>query len=454
METVSYGLLSLLPLSMVIVLAVTTRRVLEPMIAGTLVVFMITDKLNFFNVWLEFLLKEINEYGWYILLFGGFGILIKLLDKSGAAQGFSKLGTRFVKGRKMSIVVTWLLGILIFVDEYLNALAVGVAMRSITDKFKVSREFLAYVINSTGAVVCVLVPVSTWSFFIMSQYESLNINVNGSVFTAYLHTIPFMLYAWISIFSVLLFTFGIFPIFGGMKKAELRALNTGDVFPASYHDKKRTEDIFESKKDKEGKAIDFIIPMLILTVMTLVTEDILIAVFYAVIVSAVLSLLRKSMTFDVLVENMLDGFKDMVFVTILVLFAFLFNTGNTELGVTGFLISVIKPILSPNLLPMMIFIFVGLLAFSTGSFWGAAVISLPIFLEVANAMDANVFLIGGAIVSGITFASHACFFSDAVTLSCAAAEIDNSDYLETAIPIIVIPVLISIVAFFIAGFIF
>ena len=173
MDTATYGLISLLPVAIVIVMALVTKRTLESLIVGSLVGFLILDGKSFLTSWVSATQEVFGESAWYILVFGVFGIIILLLEKSGGAQGISQLGTKFAKTRGMALISTWVLGILIFIDDYLNNLGVSVAMRNVTDKFKVSRELLAYMINSTGAAVCVLIPISSWAVFMAGQYLSL-----------------------------------------------------------------------------------------------------------------------------------------------------------------------------------------------------------------------------------------------------------------------------------------
>lgn len=162
-----FGALSLIPAAVVIVTALFTRRTLEPLLLKSIIGFVILEGGGFFSAWLDAVYTVMMDgvTVWVILVCGLFGSLVALLEKSGGALGFSAIASKAVKNRKQSLLATWVLGIIVFIDDYLNALAVGTAMRKVTDKYGVPREFLAYVINSTGATVCVLIPFSTWSAF-------------------------------------------------------------------------------------------------------------------------------------------------------------------------------------------------------------------------------------------------------------------------------------------------
>jgi Na+/H+ antiporter NhaC len=456
MEDATYGIISLLPVLLVIVTALITKRTLECLIVGSMVGYVILEGTNFLGAWVNSAMTVFGESAWYILVFGVFDVIIALLEKSGGAQGISQLGTKFAKTRAMSLVATWILGILIFIDDYLNNMGVPVAMRNVTDRFKVSRELLAYVINSTGAAICVLVPISSWAVFVSGQYESLGVfGSNGTSLGAYIQSIPYMFYAWVAVIMAPLIAFKIFPIFGPMKQAELRAA-AGDVFPPSYHEKvARNEIVVEEEQEESSKnrALNFVIPMIIFVVMTIVTDgDILMGGVYTIIACGIMFLPQKLMTLAEFCDTSFKGFISMSFVTGLVLTSFILQKANEGMGLTPYVIDKVEPFLSPALLPMISFLLVAFLAFASGSFWGIIAIIAPIIMPLAMALDCNIYLVGAAIVSGTVFASHTCFYADAVTLISATCQIQNTDYAKTAIPIAAVPVAISAILFLIFGF--
>lgn len=155
-----------------------------------------------------------------------------LIAEAGGALGFSRLAEKLLKTRAASMIGTWILGIIVCVDDYLNCLAVGAAVKKITDKERVSWEMLAYIINSTGVTVCAIIPFSSRAAFMGGLMEKADMLGGYSVSGAYIHTIPYMLYGWLAVVCVPLFILKIFPLFGPMKKAEQRALETGEVFSA------------------------------------------------------------------------------------------------------------------------------------------------------------------------------------------------------------------------------
>lgn len=358
------------------------------------------------------------------------------------------------KNRKASLIGTWILGIIVFIDDYLNALAVGTAMRKITDKYGVPREFLAYVINSTGATVCVIIPFSTWSAFMAGQLEASGAAEAGFGTGVYISTIPFILYGWIAVLIVPLFVLKVIPVWGPMRKAEQRVLDSGQTFPDSSLHLIDKEDDGEEKTGKNQKALNFIIPMLVLAVAVVVTSDMLIGVILGIVSCVVLYAPQRLMKPAEFGDTAINGFKDMVLVLGIVCAAFILQQANDALGLTPYVIEKVQPILSPNLLPTISFIVIGLLAFTTGSFWGVAAIAFPIIVPLAQSMDVNLLVACGAVISGAAFGSHSCFYSDAVTLTCASSQIQNIEYARNVLPLILLPFILGIIAFLAAGFVF
>jgi Na+/H+ antiporter NhaC len=459
----SYGLISLLPVACVIITAVITRRAVEALIVGTLIgsaiiagtglsggAWFAGAATGFWGTWFKFILAEIGDSANYIVMFGMFGALIRLLDDSGSALGFADVGAKVSNSRKKTMIFTWLLGIIIFIEDYLNALGVGVAMRTLTDKWKISREFLAFLVNSTGAAVCILVPISTWGVLYSSQIDLLGIFGDMHGIEAYTRSIPFMLYAWIAVLIAPLFCLGVIPLFGPMKKAETRALETGRTFPDWYYEGGEADET--TMKVKPSSAWNFIVPIVVMVIVTLISNfNITLAVIVSYTICFLMLFFQKKLRLGDFIDKLVAGFKDMLYVTMLVLIAFMLQDVNETLGLTPFVIKTVAPVLSPMLFPTITFLIVAVLAFCTGSFWGVAMISFPIILPLAMAMNVNPFLAIGAVSAATSFGSHACFYSDAVTVTSAATGIRNMDYAKTSIPLIMVPFFIAVVLYLIVG---
>lgn len=454
----TFGLISLIPVIVVIVIAIISKRAVEALLIGTLVGVVILTAAkglsfvdgigDWWTSWFDFVLSQIGKSAIYIVMFGMFGTLIRLLDDSGAALGFAKIGSRVANTRGKTLIFAWILGIIIFISDFLTALGVGVAMKSLTDKWKVPREFLAYVVNSTGAAVCILVPISSWGVFYSAQLDGMDALDGMSGVSAYAHSIPFMFYPILAVIIVPLFSLKILPLFGPMKKADARALETGKVFPEWHYEGEVAEEL--ETKTEPSSALNFIVPIIVLVAVA-IWQGITLAAILASAVCFVMLWIQKRMKPKGLVDKVLHGFNDMLYVTILVIFAFVLQDINDALGLTPFVIESVAPILSPSLLPLIIFIVVAALAFSTGSFWGVAAISFPIVMPLAAQMGVNPFLTIAAVSTATAFGSQACFYSDSVTVVAAATGIRNMDYAKNSLPLIGLPFGLAIIANLIAG---
>src|SRR5699024_3657086 len=210
---------------------------------------------------------------WTIVIAALFGVLIAMFSQFNSCTAFRNLALKYVKNKQNSLLATYIFGIIIFMDEYMNALLIGGTMRNLTDKFKVPREVLAYVTNSTGTPVSVLIPFSSWAVFLMGLYASSGIE-SGNGFGTYVTSIPFMVYPMISLLIVLLFIYNKVPKTKYIKNAVKRA-ESGNVFPES---RSMESDEFEeeiqkgSSNKKTPKLVNFILPIIMLIAGTLIFD--------------------------------------------------------------------------------------------------------------------------------------------------------------------------------------
>ena len=472
-----YGWLCLLPPAAMLIFAIKTKKSFEALIFGSLVAYIIMYGYKFIGPWCELLLNEIssadNEY--ILLICGLFGSLIFLLREARGTEGFSKLILRFCKSERMVLVTSSILGCIIFVDDYLNIMTIGTCMKRVCDKRKVPREALAYVIDSTGAPVCALLPFSTWAVFyagIFMEEKAVSGLGFGTGISTYIHVIPFMFYPIIALLLTFLFSFGIMPKLGAMKKAYERVKSgevgtqpvvqiindEGDYTVAGMEENLETSAIKSMiekprKVEPPGKAIDFLLPMAVLIGVTIFTSDMLIAIVVALFACLVLFVPRKLMSFTRYSELFIQGFADMLPVLAILLASFLVKTACGEMNLSGYVISLVEPYLNGMVLPAVVFVILACLTFITSSFWGIEVIALSIVVPLAIALNGNILLVLAAVVSGGVFGSHACFYSDATVLSSATCEIDNIDHAVTQAPYAVLGAILSVVAYLVAGFV-
>ena len=451
-----YGVLSILPALIVIIFALLTKKTLEALLLGTLSTYIIMYGFGFGSKWSEafFAAAGNPDNQWVLIVCGLFGSLIALLRKSKGTLGFAGKLERYCKTPKSTLITTWILGILIFVDEYLNIMTLGACMKNISDKKKVPRESLAYIIDSTGAPVCVLLPFSTWAIFYASVFgkEPAVAALNyGSDIATYLKVIPFTFYAWASVIIVPLFILGIIPKIGKMKDAYNRVETTGKVYGETSS--KFNSDLIDEYASGEGKLIDFLLPMGVLIGITIISGDLFISVIAALFVCLVLYVPRKKMTFDEFCDIYIRGFCDMVPTIAIVFMAFVMQQAANDIGLPTYVIEAVAPYLNGNIFPAISFIVVALLTFITGSNWGIPAVCVPIILPLGASLGANLILVMAAVLSGGTLGSHACFYSDATVLTSSSCSIDNMDHALSQIPYALIASAVSLAGFLICGFI-
>lgn len=451
MNGTDYGLLSLVPVLVVIVSAIITKRALEPLILGTLVGFVILAKENFVVAYLDSLYGELGESSYYIIIFGLFGIYIHLLEKANAISGFTKVGLRFARNKKKAGFLAWIMGLVFFLDNYFSILGAGISNREIADKNKMSREMFSFAINAVACCTCVLVPLSLWGVFMSGQIEmTLGIEM-GTGLGEIVKSIPFMFFAWVLLVFVLLYQFRIIKPFGPMKKAEERAETTGAVLP---EDLAAQAPANGDEDEKPVNILNFIIPMASLIAVTLVTQELTYGLIVGIVLCFILYIAQKLITAAEAFDAICKGFEEMFVVTALVMSAFVLQNANDELGLAPFVVNSVVNVISAPLLPVIAFVLLMVLGFVTGSFWGMAAVCFPIMLPLAQALDANIYLIIGAVIAGCAAGSATCFYGDSVTLTCGLTKIRNIDYLRSALPMLIPPIVVTVIIYIAAGFIF
>jgi Na+/H+ antiporter NhaC len=444
----TYGIISLLPVAVVIVTAIITKRAVEPLILGTLVGYAIIAKGGFLNAYLNSLYIELGESGYFIVVFGLFGIFIHMLDKANAISGFTKVGLKFANTKKKSGFLAWIMGCIFFLDNYFSVLASGVSNRAIADNNKMSREMFAFSINSVACAICVLVPISLWGIFMSGQVEMALGLETGAGLAEIVKAIPFTLFAWVLLIFVLLYHFRIIKPFGAMKKAELRAEQEGLVLPADL--------AAESEEAEEAPATsiwNFLVPMVSLIIVTLVTQDLLYGLIVGVVLCFILYIPQKLMSATAAFDAIFRGFEEMFVVTAIVISAFVLQNCNDELGLAPYVVNSVVDVINGATLPAIAFVIMLVLGFVTGSFWGMAAVCFPIMLPLADALDANMYLTIGAVIAGAAAGSSTCFYGDSVTLSCSISQIRNNDFLKTGLPMVVPPIIVTIILYLVLGFV-
>jgi Na+/H+ antiporter NhaC len=417
----------------VLLLALLTRRTFESLLGGTLVGYALTSGTGFFSAFTDSMLSVMKDetVGWITLVVGLFGSLIALLVRAGGTLAFGEKVSALVRGRTGALLATWVMGLAIFLDDYLNALALGASMQKVTDRFRISREMLSYVVDSTAAPVCVLIPLSTWAFYVAGLLEGVGAAPAGEGLTLYRQVIPYVVYGWAAVLLVPLVAAGIVPLFGPMRSAEHRARD-GEVAPP---DSPSPDAAFGIEKAPSNPRLsNFAVPLVALVGVSWYLNDALKGVMVAVAITIALLMAQRLLSFKDVSESFFLGFQSMVYPLGIVVASFGLRNVNEDLGLTRFVIESVTPIMSDALLPAVAFLSLSLIAFATGSFWGVYAVSLPIIVPLAQSMEVSLPLTIGAVVSAGTFGSHACFYGDATVLSAQASGCNLFAHAWTQLP--------------------
>ncbi len=311
---------------------------------------------------------------------------------------------------------------------------------------------LAYVIDSTGVPVCMLIPISTQAVYWAGMLEQeKELAFLGDGMDIFIKTIPFSFYAIAATVVVPLVILGVIPKLGAMKKAYQRTLETGMTY--SEASRRFNLDVNDDAEEKNS-LWDFFLPMIALVAGTFYFDiDLLYGVIIATAVASAMYLIKKKITFSEFSEAFITGFAEMFLMFAIIISALTLQKVLAEIGMSDFIVNSAAPYMSASLLPAMAFIIVALLSFVTGSCWGVPAVTLPIIVPLGMAVGADPVLTVAAILSSATFGAHACFYSDATVLSSSAAGIENMDHALTQIPYALLAGAVAIIGYLIAGFV-
>ena len=422
---------SLLPAIVTITTAMLSRRPVESLLAGVFAGLLLLGPAsaveNFSVILLRVMMDE--TIAWVIIVCGLMGSLITLLMRVGAADAFSRALAARATSSARALMYTWLLGLVIFIDDYLNALAVGSSMRKVTDKFRVSREMLAYVVDSTAAPICMLVPISTWAVFFAGVLEISDVAAPGQGMSLFISAIPYMLYPWIAVFMVPLVAIGWIPALGAMRATQRRALdNDAVVLPQQFV-------VQAIENTGRVRIYHFLVPIVTLLGASAYYDlDVQIGVITSIFVTIMLFGLQRLMAWTEMFDAVLEGIKIMVPVLTIVVVAFVFKEVNDQLGLALYVMENIQPYMTATSLPLVIFVTMALISFVTGSSWGVFAIAIPIVMPLAASVGVSTPLAIGALMSASALGSHACFYSDSTVLAAQGCGCGVMDHALTQIP--------------------
>ena len=446
----------IVPTLIVVAAAVVTRNTIAALVAGVTVGHLLLDGQECVPALVRSLERQVRDpaVGWILLVCGLFGSLIHLLVRSGGTAALTRLVTAHVRSGRGALMVAWVLGLTIFIDDYLNALLVGHAMRPITDRLRVARERLAYVIDATAAPVCLLVPLSTWAVYVSGLLESCGAAEAGSGMAVYLQLIPRTVYGWVAIALVPLVISGWIPAWGLMRAADQRVAEGGSVAPrGSPAADDEEQKPAQASLMADGRLVDFLVPVGVLVSATLLSGgDALQGVAWALATVAVQQgAVRRRFTAAALADGACAGFASMVPALATIVLAFVVKDVNDRLGLTQLVIEAVGPLLDGRRLPALVFVSLSLVTMATGSFWGTYAIALPIVVPLAAQLGADSLLTIAAVLSAGGFGSHACLFGDTTVIASQAAGCENLAHAWSQLPYAVLGAVITTAAYLALG---
>ena len=425
-----YGFITLLPTILVLGLALWSRRTLESVLAGALAAFLIMEGLGFLDAMAQATLATLmtEDVAWVMLVCGLYGGFIALLVKGGGSYALGRALVSRIETKRGGLLATWSLGLVIFLDDYLNSLTVGATMKAVTDRFRTSRAMLAYVVDSTAAPLCLLVPLSSWGAYFASLLEQNDVAAEGQGIAVFIETIPYLFYPMVALLIVPLVAVGVIPLVGPMRRAEELAERTGDLGASE-------DQALAVEENARGGMSVFFLPMLAMVLFTVFPSvDLLRGVIAGILFTFAYYALWRVMPILEVFDTCIEGIKSMVPVLAMLLTLFVFVEANDRLGLTPYVIDAVSPFMTAGMLPVVVFVTVSALSFTTGSNWGVIAITMPIAFPLAHTFDVSIPLVMGALFSASAFGSQACFYSDSTVLSAQGAGCTTHQHAVTQLP--------------------
>ena len=470
--------LALLPPIIAIVLALITKEVYSSLFIGIIAGALLFTNFNIIRT-LESIFQVMTEYvgdAWNlgILIFlVMLGIIVGLITKSGGSAAYGNWATKRIKSRPGALLSTFALGVIIFIDDYFNCLTVGSVMRPVTDKYKISRAKLAYIIDATAAPICIIAPISSWAAAVSSY------TTEGEGLSLFIQTIPYNLYALLTIVMVVAISLMKFD-FGPMKKHEENAIQNGDLFTTGKEEYASEADIPASGR---GKVIDLILPVIVLIISCVVgmiytggffdgtgtdfvtafsnsdaSVGLVMGSFVSLIFTLLLYLPRRIVSFKSCMETIPQGFKAMVPSIIILIFAWtLGGLCRDRLGAGEFVANWIHETgFSTSMLPAVMFLVALGLAFSTGTSWGTFGILIPISLDIfekAGITGTATVIVISACLAGAVCGDHCSPISDTTIMASAGAQCNHVNHVSTQLPYVLLVAAVSFIGYILTVFI-
>jgi Na+/H+ antiporter NhaC len=471
----NYGILSILPPLVAVVLAMKYKNVLVALFAGSFVGMLAVYHWNPMTavvaVIKEYILVQAaDSYNSNLLVMMVFiGGFVGVVTYSGGARAFAEKAVAWISSRARAQVATWLAGILVFFSDSASPMLVGSIFQPITDRMRVSREKLAWLLDTTASPVCILVPFIGWGIYIQGliQKEYAALNIAESEWTVFLQAIPFQFYAIGALAMVPLVAYLGFE-FSAMYKAEKRTRETGVPYWPEANISRVFTDIEEEPGAPKARASMIVVPLVILFACLfgllvpfgfpmkkvpgpMLRTALCTGYFLGALSCVALMVHFKVKTLKEAYRMYMKGAGEMMFILMILVLAWSLGSVCKTLGTAKYIVSLAQGNIPGWSVPAILFLTGALISFATGSSWGTFAILMPLGIPMAHALGGSLLVSIGAVLSGGLFGDHCSPISDTTILSSMGAACDHIDHVRTQIPYAATVALASLMSYIIAG---
>ncbi|MCM1267214.1 MAG: Na+/H+ antiporter NhaC family protein [Bacteroidales bacterium] len=466
---------ALVPPIVAIALALVTKEVYSSLFVGILMGGLLYSGFRFeltvTHIFVDGFIGVLSDsYNVGILVFLVIlGAMVSLMNKAGGSAAFGQFAAAHIKNRVGAQLATIFLGVLIFIDDYFNCLTVGSVMRPVTDKFKVSRAKLAYLIDATAAPVCIIAPISSWAAAVTGFVEG------EDGFSIFIRAIPYNFYAILTIVMMV----GMVLMrteFGKMGEHERNAVSKGDLYTTAG---RPYENSVEEKISTKGGVIDLLIPIISLIVCCVIgmiytggffdgesfvtafsnsdaSLGLTLGSFFGMVITIVLYQIRRVLSFKDCMDCIPEGFRAMVPAILILTCAWTLKAMTDSLGADVYVAGLVESGAGAliNFLPAIIFLVGCFLAFATGTSWGTFGILIPIVVAVFQNSNPQLMIISiSACMAGAVCGDHCSPISDTTIMASAGAQCEHVSHVSTQLPYAVMAAAVSFVTYIVAGFV-
>ena len=473
-DTVQESFWSLLPPLIAIVLALGTKEVYSSLFIGILSGGLLFSGFSFEgsirHIFMDSIIPVLSTsanvgiFCFLVIL----GMMVQLINKTGGSRAFGEWTKGVIETRSGAMLATVALGCLIFIDDYFNCLTLGSVMRPVTDKHRISRAKLAYIIDTTAAPICIIAPISSWAAAVSGFVEG------EDGMKIFLETIPYNFYALLSI-CMMLFLIILKVDFASMWVHERNVEEKGDLFTTA----ERPYGEGEEDKGKTGSIPDMLVPIFLLILSCIIgliysggffagadfitafshsdaPTGLVLGSFMALVISLIYYLSKKAISFQEAMNCLPEGFRQMVPAILILTFAWSLKAMTDSLGAKEFVSELVEGRADTMLsfLPSFVFLIAVGLSFATGTSWGTFGILIPIVVGGFDKSDYNMMIISiSSCMAGAVCGDHCSPISDTTIMSSAGAQCVHLNHVSTQLPYAILVALVSFFAYIMAGFI-